>query len=280
MKLGQLSSTELSVAHPSFRVISTASKSLPLKDWLSDEHANMFFAVPSQPMTLEEEEAILLETGCPPETVKVLLAFATKYRESMSMGSAQKNRKLGTRSLVRIARRLSFFPKDDDLYSIISQSLLTEFLPVVERLNIDNLLNDAGITKGTVTVGTQSFTYSKKSNRKLHPRQYYPPPIVQGDKILFPQSSNTTRESQPTPIPCFEPSQDPEGVASHVPHMDHFYDNSLQNGLMRNLAVDLELLDDHLVLLGNQVCVTLLIRNSCFQLLSFQGVGKNKIVDR
>jgi len=55
-------------------------------------------------------------------------------------------------------------------------------------------------------------------------------------------------------IPRFDPSQDMEGVASHVPHMDHFYDNSLQTGLMRDLAIDLEVLGEHVVLLGNQVC--------------------------
>jgi hypothetical protein len=47
--------------------------------------------------------------------------------------------------------------------------------------------------------------------------------------------------------------QDPEGVASLVPHMDHFYNNSLQTGLMRDMAGDLEVLGEHLVLLGNQV---------------------------
>jgi hypothetical protein len=35
--------------------------------------------------------------------------------------------------------------------------------------------------------------------------------------------------------------------------MDHFFDNSLQTGSMRDLAVDFELLGEHLVLLGNQV---------------------------
>lgn len=44
--------------------------------------------------------------------------------------------------------------------------------------------------------------------------------------------------------------------------MDHFYDNSLQTGLMKELALDLEVLGQHVVLLGNQ------------------GVGKNKVVDR
>ena len=35
--------------------------------------------------------------------------------------------------------------------------------------------------------------------------------------------------------------------------MDHFYDNSIQSAQMRDLAIDLELLGEHLVLLGNQV---------------------------
>lgn len=35
--------------------------------------------------------------------------------------------------------------------------------------------------------------------------------------------------------------------------MDHFYDNSLQTGLMRDLGIDLEILGEHVVLLGNQV---------------------------
>ena len=47
--------------------------------------------------------------------------------------------------------------------------------------------------------------------------------------------------------------EDPEGAVSYVPHMEHFYDNSLQTGLMRDLAIDFEVLDEHMVLLGNQV---------------------------
>ena len=37
--------------------------------------------------------------------------------------------------------------------------------------------------------------------------------------------------------------------------MDHFYDNSLQTGLMRDLGIDVEVLREHVVLLGNQVGV-------------------------
>ncbi|PCH36867.1 hypothetical protein WOLCODRAFT_167155 [Wolfiporia cocos MD-104 SS10] len=234
---------ELSVAHPSFRIISTASKSLPLKDWLSDEQANMFFPIVAQPMAREEESMILLRTGCSPAVVEKLLTFAGRYRAGMTADSSQKNRRLGTRSLVRIARRVARFPGDDDLRALISRSILADFLPPTESMNLEELFADAGIMRRTPA--------------------FNPPPAVQPEGILFPAPSGPQVESMGTTfIPAFDRTQDPEGVSSHVPHMDHFYDNSLQTGLMRDLAVDLEILGEHLVLLGNQ------------------GVGKNKIVDR
>ena len=71
--------------------------------------------------------------------------------------------------------------------------------------------------------------------------------------LLFPAPTNPLRKMEDTRIPRFDTTRDPEGVASYVPHMDHFYDNSIQSAQMRDLAVDFELLDEHLVLLGNQV---------------------------
>ncbi|KAF5384151.1 hypothetical protein D9615_003188 [Tricholomella constricta] len=238
----ELAAGELTVAHPSFRIISTASKSLPLKDWLSDEHANMFFPIPSQPMDHREEADILRATGCPPSLVETLLSFAGKYRQSMSEDNVLKNRKLGTRTLVRIARRLAMFPQDDDLNTIISRSLLAEFLPAMERMNLDTLLAEANIDRKTPVFNANA--------------------VVEGTALVFPGATSSGESVPQTSIPLFDASQDVDGVASHVPHMDHFYDNSLQTGLMRDLAIDLEVLGEHVVLLGNQ------------------GVGKNKIVDR
>ncbi|KAJ7860618.1 AAA domain-containing protein [Mycena olivaceomarginata] len=228
----------LSLAHPSFRLIATASKSLPLKDWLSAEHANMFFPVPAQPMGRVEEEAILLATGCAPRAVKRMLAFAERYRASMSEDSVQKNRKLGTRSLVRVARRMAV----GDLRAVLSRTLLLEFLPAVERMNVEQLFDEAGILRVTPA--------------------HNPSPFVQGDALVFPGPSTSGGPSYATRVPLFNVAEDTLGVKSHVPYMDHFYDNSLQTELMRDLAVDSELLGEHVVLLGNQ------------------GVGKNKIVDR
>ncbi|KAK2460039.1 hypothetical protein APHAL10511_007962 [Amanita phalloides] len=235
-------SEEQSVAHPSFRIISTASKSLPLKDWLAEEHANMFFPVPSQPIDREEEAAILESHGCPQSILTLLLDFAEKYRASMSADNITKNRKLGTRSLVRIARRVSKYPHTSNLHKIICHLLLAEFLPVAEKMNLESMLRDCDIDQ--------------------KPPAFNPSPFVKGRHLVFPTSTIPDDSSETASIPLFDPSQDPEGTASHVPYMDHFYDNSLQSGLMCDLAIDLELLGEHVVLLGNQ------------------GVGKNKIVDR
>ncbi|KAI5120535.1 hypothetical protein M0805_004543 [Coniferiporia weirii] len=239
----------LSTARPSFRMITTASKSIPLRDWLTVEHANMFFPVLLQPLGTAEESALLHATGCPLAVVDKLVAFAEKYRASMavedahSAGSTTKNRKLGTRTLVRMARHVAAAPWDDDLYEMIRRAVLADFLPVAEKMVLVELLSEAGIMKRTAS--------------------YNAPPILTDGGLTFSFNSNgIDNGNHSVVIPRFDPAQDPEGVASHVPHMEHFFDNSLQAGLMRDMAIDLELLGEHLVLLGNQ------------------GVGKNKIIDR
>ncbi|KAF9648314.1 hypothetical protein BDM02DRAFT_3187271 [Thelephora ganbajun] len=240
---GEELSDDLSICHPSFRIIATASKAIPLKDWLTHEHANMFFTFPSQPMDQEEECKTVLSTGCPVEVVEKLLAFAEKYRNTLASDSVQKNRKFGTRTILRIAKRMAMVSHNgdrssDELYVLINRSILAEFLPTTERTALETLLKECDIRPGRSALN--------------------PSPIASSKGVIFPDGHNL----QPTFIPKFDPDQDRDGVAKHIPHMDHFYENSLQTGLMRDLAVDLELLGEHLVLLGNQ------------------GVGKNKLIDR
>jgi len=112
----------------------------------------MFLPIPSQPMDAKEEFAILAATGCPQELVDTLLIFADKYRQSMSADNVLKNRKLGTRSLVRIARRLALNANEADLQAIIQRSLLAEFLPATEKMNLNTLLEDSNIFKKTAPV--------------------------------------------------------------------------------------------------------------------------------
>ena len=139
------------MVHPSFRVVVTASKSVPLRDWLSDEHANMFFPIPSLPMRAEEESAVLAQR-CSPQLTQTLLTFAQKYRSSMTSDAVQKNRKLGTRALVRLASRLAMFPNNSDLHTLLSQAILAEFLPPTERMNLGLIFEECGIPKRTLPV--------------------------------------------------------------------------------------------------------------------------------
>lgn len=103
-------------------------------------------------MDLEEEAAVLLRTGCDQQLVSVLLTFAKKYRDSLSHENVQKNRKLGTRSLVRIASRIAALPTDVDLRNLLHQTLLAEFLPHTERVVLDGLLSDSNIEEKTPAV--------------------------------------------------------------------------------------------------------------------------------
>jgi hypothetical protein len=84
--------------------------------------------------------------------------------------------------------------------------------------------------------------------------QFYPSPVTKPDSLIFPAptSARTDGATGNVTIATFPAQNDPAGVPVLVPHMEHFYDNSLQTGLMRELAIDLQILGEHVVLLGNQ----------------------------
>ncbi|KAH9010140.1 AAA domain-containing protein [Lactarius hengduanensis] len=211
--MGPMNSPDITITHPSFRVISPASCAAPLRDWLSAEHANMFLTLPAQPMGRSEEAALLLRTGCPPPHADALLGFTAHAWHLLT-----------------------------DTRRMLERALLTDFLPATEKAGVEELLEDARV-------------------KKISPA-FHPAPLMEDKALLFPAPTDPLRHTEDTRIPRFDASQDPEGAASYVPFMDHFYDNSIQSAQMRDLAIDFELLGEHLVLLGNQ------------------GVGKNKIIDR
>ena len=155
-------SGDLTICHPSFRIIATASKAIPLKDWLTHEHANMFFTLPSQSMDREEERKTVLSTGCPSNIVEKLLAFAERYRNTLASDSIQKSRKFGTRAILRIAKRMAMAPQGIDgsggeLHTLINRSILAEFLPTAEKTALEILLRECDITPGRSAVWLNSL---------------------------------------------------------------------------------------------------------------------------
>ena len=162
------------MAHASFRIISTASKSLPPKDWLGDEHANMFFTLPAQPMAPAEEAHLLLQTGCAPPAARTLLAFAERYRARVAADAVQKNRRLGTRALLRIARRVARFPGDAHaLHALLARAVLAEFLPATEAMNLQTVLEETGVQKRTQPVSGIPYA-PPNSPPSLRPRARAP----------------------------------------------------------------------------------------------------------
>ena len=97
-------------------------------------------------MSLQEEKSILLSTGCPPAHVDTLEIFARSYRQANS-APGSKSRRLGTASLMRIARRLARFP-DEDLHALVNRTLLSEFLPTTTKAELHALLADTDIVPG------------------------------------------------------------------------------------------------------------------------------------
>lgn len=103
-------------------------------------------------MSQEEEMTLLLQTGCPQELVDTLVNFAERYRLSMTSDLVQKNRKLGTRALMRIARRLAKYSDYADLYTMLSRAVLAEFLPAAEQMGLNNIFEELGIQQLTPPV--------------------------------------------------------------------------------------------------------------------------------
>ena len=108
-------------------------------------------------MSEEEERKAVLSTGCPTGIIERLLAFAEKYRNALASDSVQKNRKFGTRAILRIAKRMAMVSQngdgsDEELNVLINRSILAEFLPTTERTVLETLLKECNIGSGRSAV--------------------------------------------------------------------------------------------------------------------------------
>lgn len=189
----------LSQAHPAFRIIATASKASPPKEYLTEELASMFLALPTLAMSSEEEKSILLSTGCSAEIIETLVNFAEKYRQ-VNSAPGSKARRLGTGGLARIARRLAVYP-EDGLFTAINRCLLAEFLPVLDKVQLQELLAECKIIEGS--------TY------------WNPPAELTATHLVFPASSDPKGLTKSRSFKIFDSSRDKDGAAL-VPFMDNY----------------------------------------------------------
>ncbi len=133
-----LSSRSIFPVHPSFRVVALARPinllSSQRGSWLNAESLSMFSFVPMRPMKIEEETAVLLNLfpHISKDVVKAITALAHSLRHEKDDTLKDLAGNFSTRQLLRIARRLSVFPKDS-IYSCILKVSLYRFLPVMAK---------------------------------------------------------------------------------------------------------------------------------------------------
>lgn len=230
------------------RVVASAPK---IGDWLSESVATLFATLPSPPMSEDEERRVVAARADVADLALLdrLFAFAARYRTQAAdaSGGLHKARQLGTRQLVRVARRLQRWP-DEDLYALLWRNQLCDFLPRTVRDVVDDLLRSSGL----VPHGTEGAV------------QYIPPlelsaPELDAHTLRF----RDMRGRERLAVPRYAWRKvDPNGAALVPNAHGTFHHNAQQTRLMYALVQDLAVLGEHVLLMGAQ------------------GTGKNKVMDQ
>jgi hypothetical protein len=245
---GEIGEGTLTSINPAFRLICTASA--PRADWLNEEASALFSFVAPMPMSAAEElKVIVARSGAEPAALSQLMDFAGRYRALAADPALglDASRRLGTRSLIRVATRLARH-SSTDLHDTLARTLLIEFLPRTTSTLVQTALAESDLRKR----GAEgAFQYT--------PPELLSDPEVQDGHLLF-RNMNGTGDAAVTRIPLYDAAAlDPAGV-SQIPTMAHFYNNPAQSLMLRDIGLDL--LSNDVLLMGNQ------------------GTGKNKLIDR
>lgn len=241
----------LTTIDPSFRIIATTAA--PKPDWLNEEASTLFGYVQPSPMSAQEERHVIqVRSSCPDNLLDPLLAFASHYR-SLSRDPTlglSKSRRLGTRALIRLASRLAKFPESTDLYALLVRNLLIDFLPRTTKELVFRVLDDVGL-RPRGAEGAFEF----------RPQEWLADPAIEGNELLFKDLNSP--DLPIVRVPRYDADvQDAEGKHLIPTLGASFYDNNTQSLLLRDLAIDIQVMHEHLLLMGNQ------------------GTGKNKVIDR
>lgn len=234
---------------PSVRVIATAPK---VGEWLTEGVATMFATLAAPPMTdAEERQIVEQQTGASGRHLDALFAFVQEYRRQASDTNVglHKARRFGTRQVLRIARRLATWP-DEDLYALIFRNQLCDFLPRTVREIVHEML----VSRGIVPHGFEGAF------------QYIPPLVLQPPVVDAKENTLRFIDEQGTERLAVRRydwrTRDPKG-ASLIPNAHgSFFHNTQQTRLMYSFVQDLDVLGEHLLLMGAQ------------------GTGKNKTIDQ
>ncbi|WFD43708.1 hypothetical protein MPSI1_002372 [Malassezia psittaci] len=247
---GKLINGEVSPMARNLRLVVSAPNAA---QWLTEDVATMFATIATPPMTAAEERQVLeKQTQVNPNQLEKLLAFAERYRKESADPNVglHKARRLGTRQLLRFAKRLAHFP-ETDMYAMIWRNQLADFLPRTVRDLVKVMLLETGIVPHGYE-GTSQY---------IPPLQVAPPEIHSTEHTLSFRSLDSHKSL--LAVPQYDWQQyDPDG-RSLIPNAHgSFFHNAQQSHLLYSLVQDMVVLKEHLLLMGAQ------------------GTGKNKIIDQ
>ncbi|KAG0140334.1 hypothetical protein CROQUDRAFT_674710 [Cronartium quercuum f. sp. fusiforme G11] len=234
----------------SFRVICSHHHFISENKWGNEELVNLVSIIKLIGMNEEEEKEIMIKTGINLNILNKLEHFVKEYRNFNN----KQFKRFSTRVFYKVCYRLKQYKNEEKgLRNLLKNFLLFDFLNKNEKMDFEFCLNRSDILK-SIEWDYQSPIISNDEKMLIFPVS----------KILCPIPKDQDKEEitlEEIRIPRDVIKDNDERIGL-VPQMEWFFENRDQNGLMRNIAIDLLILRQHLCLLGNQ------------------GVGKNKIVDR
>ncbi|CAO3686219.1 unnamed protein product [Umbelopsis ramanniana] len=215
--------------HPSFRIVclaragSGAGLDGPAGAWLTPEVLTMFHFVVVSPLPSAEEQSVLktLSPGVDEDKLSTLLKFANRLRRDTDENIKVLSNAMSTRQLIRICRRIAYFP-DDCLHTSVHKVSLSRFMPNIARMALDELLKANGIAQPT---------------ENLHEN-------LTIDVIPSREDPKTIRIGSVTEQ-VFE-----GGDPMLIPHVV-FHENPAQTLVLQEMLKDYQL-GEHLLLIGNQ----------------------------
>ncbi|RUP51709.1 hypothetical protein BC936DRAFT_146399 [Jimgerdemannia flammicorona] len=231
----QMEERGLVPVHPGFRIVCLARAAASgggagaggegkAGSWLSPEIAGMFRFVVVQSMPLAEETQVLesLSPGVDKTKLSLLLKFANCLREDPDDTIKLLSNALSTRQLIRICRRIAYFP-NENLHAAIHKVSLSRFLPSLAREALETLMRENGILLDAKPVSIEDLKIEVLPNRDspTHLRiGSITEPIVRGSNPLL------------------------------VPRVV-FHENPAQTEVLMEMLKDYQL-GEHLLLIGNQ----------------------------
>lgn len=140
--------------HNAFRLIALAeppSSSSTTTNWLTPEILSLFTFMEVRSLQKSEEIQIINELyGKVNKCVHKVIDLSHILRESRDPVLEDLADTLSTRQLLKIAKKMSAYPSEDELYEIVQNTFLAKFMPALPKAALEKAIEKAGIQRPSI----------------------------------------------------------------------------------------------------------------------------------